>query len=48
MKYRKWDPKTKAQVVLEGLENKVPLALAVQPLSDNPEYVLWLERPTFS
>lgn len=26
MKYRKWDPKTKAQIVLEGLENKVPLA----------------------
>jgi transposase-like protein len=26
MKYRKWDSKTKAQIVLEGLENKVPLA----------------------
>lgn len=26
MKYRKWDPKTKAQIVLEGLENGVPLA----------------------
>jgi len=26
MKYRKWDPKTKAQIVLAGLENKVPLA----------------------
>ena len=26
MKYRKWDPKTKAQIVLEGLQNKVPLA----------------------
>lgn len=26
MKYRKWDSKTKAQIVLEGLENRVPLA----------------------
>lgn len=26
MKYRKWDPKTKVQIVLEGLQNKVPLA----------------------
>jgi len=26
MKYRKWDPKTKAQIVLQGLENKIPLA----------------------
>lgn len=26
MKYRKWDSKTKAKIVLEGLENKVPLA----------------------
>ena len=26
MKYRKWDPKTKMQIVLEGLEGKIPLA----------------------
>lgn len=26
MKYRKWDSKSKAKIVLEGLENKVPLA----------------------
>jgi len=26
MKYRKWNSKTKAQIVLEGLENKIPLA----------------------
>lgn len=26
MKYRKWDPKTKAKIILEGLEAKVPLA----------------------
>jgi transposase-like protein len=26
MKYRKWDSKTKARIVLEGLENKVALA----------------------
>jgi len=26
MKYRKWDPKTKMQIVLEGLEAKIPLA----------------------
>lgn len=26
MKYRKWDSKTKMQIVLEGLEGKTPLA----------------------
>jgi len=26
MKYRKWDPKTKIQIVLQGLESKIPLA----------------------
>ena len=26
MKYRKWDSKTKAKIVLEGLQNKIPLA----------------------
>lgn len=26
MKYRKWEPKIKAKIVLEGIENKVPLA----------------------
>jgi len=26
MKYRKWDPKTKTKVMLEGLENKIPLS----------------------
>lgn len=26
MKYRKWDPKTKMKIVLEGMENKMPLA----------------------
>ncbi|MCD6094047.1 MAG: transposase [Candidatus Omnitrophica bacterium] len=26
MKYRRWDSKTKAKIVLEGLENKIPLA----------------------
>jgi len=26
MKYRKWDPKTKMQIVLEGLEGKTPLS----------------------
>lgn len=26
MKYRKWDSKTKMQIILEGLENKLPLA----------------------
>jgi len=26
MKYRRWNSKTKARIVLEGLENKVPLA----------------------
>jgi len=26
MKYRKWDPQTKLKIILEGLQNKVPLA----------------------
>lgn len=26
MKYRKWDSKTKTKIVLEGLENKIPIA----------------------
>ncbi len=26
MKYRKWSSKTKAKIVLEGLQNKIPLA----------------------
>lgn len=26
MKYRKWDPKTKAKIVLECLESKVPIS----------------------
>ncbi|HHT9126392.1 MAG TPA: transposase [Candidatus Brocadiia bacterium] len=26
MKYRKWDPKTKMRIVLEGMGNKMPLA----------------------
>jgi len=26
MKYRKWDPKTKMQIVLEGLEGKIQLS----------------------
>ncbi len=26
MKYRKWDSKTKAKIVLEGLQNKISLA----------------------
>jgi transposase-like protein len=26
MKYRKWDPKRKMQIVLEALDNKIPLA----------------------
>ena len=28
MKYRKWDPKTKAKIVLEGLQNNLPLRKA--------------------
>ncbi len=26
MKYRKWDPETKAKIVLEGLQNNQPLS----------------------
>jgi len=45
MKYRKWDPKTKAQIVLEGLENKVPLAEICNHYQiSQSQYYYWLNE----
>ena len=45
MKYRKWDPKTKAQIVLEGLENKVPLAeICNRYQISQSQYYYWLNE----
>lgn len=45
MKYRKWDPKTKAQIVLEGLQNKVPLAqLCNHYHITQSQYYYWLNE----
>jgi transposase-like protein len=45
MKYRKWDPKTKMQVILEALENKIPLAQLCNKyqISQNL-YYYWLKE----
>lgn len=45
MKYRKWDPKTKMQVVLEGLEGKISLAeLCNQYQIRQNMYYYWLKE----
>lgn len=45
MKYRKWDPKTKVQIVLEGLENKVPLAeICNRYQISQSQYYYWLNE----
>ena len=45
MKYRKWDPKTKAQIVLAGLQNKVPLAqLCNHYQITQSQYYYWLNE----
>ena len=45
MKYRKWDPKTKAQVVLEGLEQKIALVeLCTKYGIRQSTYYYWLKE----
>lgn len=45
MKYRKWDPKTKVQIVLEGLEGKIPLAeLCNKHQIRQAMYYYWLKE----
>lgn len=45
MKYRKWNPKTKAKIVLEGLENKVPLAeICNRYQISQSQYYYWLNE----
>ena len=45
MKYRKWDPKTKAKIVLEGLQNNQPLSELCNnyQISQN-QYYNWLNE----
>jgi len=45
MKYRKWDSKTKAKIVLEGLQNKISLAeLCNQYQISQGQYYYWLNE----
>lgn len=45
MKYRRWDPKTKMQIVLEGLEGKIPLAVLCNKYQVRQSmYYCWLKE----
>ncbi len=45
MKYRKWNSKTKAKIVLEGLQNKIPLAeLCNRYQITQSRYYYWLNE----
>ncbi len=45
MKYRKWDSKTKAKIVLESLQNKVPLSeLCNRHQITQSTYYYWLKE----
>ena len=45
MKYRKYDSKTKTKIVLEGLENKIPLAeLCNKYKISQSLYYYWLKE----
>ena len=45
MKYRKWDSKTKAKIVLEGLQNKISLAeLCNRHQMTQGQYHSWLKE----
>ncbi len=45
MKYRKWDSKTKAKIVLEGLQNKISLAeLCNRHQITQSQYYYWLNE----
>ena len=45
MKYRKWDPKTKAKIVLEGLQNNQPISeLCNKHQISQNQYYSWLKE----
>jgi transposase-like protein len=45
MKYRKWDPKTKAKIVLESLQNNQPLSeLCNNYQISQSQYFNWLKE----
>ena len=45
MKYRKWDPKIKAKIVLESLQNKISLAgLCNRHQITQSQYYYWLNE----
>lgn len=45
MKYRKWDPSTKAKIVLEGLNKTMPLAdLCNKYQISQTQYYRWAEE----
>ena len=45
MKYRKWDSKTRAKIVLEGLENNIPLSrLCNRYQISRSQYYYWLNE----
>jgi transposase-like protein len=45
MKYRKWDPNTKAKIVLEGLNKTIPLAdLCNKYQISQSQYYRWVEE----
>lgn len=45
MKYRKWDPSTKAKIVLEGLDKTIPLAeLCNKYQISQSQYYRWAEE----
>ena len=45
MKYRKWDPKTKSKIILEHLQNKIPLAeLCNKYQIKQGQYYYWLSE----
>jgi len=45
MKYRKWDPKTKSKIVLEGLNKTMSLAdLCSKYQISQSQYYRWLEE----
>ncbi len=45
MKHRKWDPKTKMQIILESIDNKTPLAeLCNKYQISQSLYYYWLKE----
>ncbi len=44
MKYRKWDAKTKAMIVLEGLKGKPVRDICVEYQISQTQYYLWRDK----